>query len=136
MDQQLCFKLYAASRLMVKAYRPLLDDMGITYPQYLVLMVLWESESALTVGDLGERLILDSGTLTPLLKRMELNGLLRRQRSDEDERQVRVSVTKAGKALQVKAIDWVKRSSSQLHSEDLDVAALQTQLKGLLKMLG
>ena len=76
LDQQLCFKLYAASRLIIKAYKPLLGQMSVTYPQYLVLMVLWQVGAPVTIGHLGDKLLLDTGTLTPLLKRMEQQGLL------------------------------------------------------------
>ncbi len=100
LDRQLCFALYSASRAVVRAYGPLLDEAGITYPQYLALMVLWdEPESALTVGELGEALRLDTGTLTPLLKRLEQAGLVVRARDVADERRVLVSLTSDGLAL-------------------------------------
>lgn len=103
LDDQLCFALYTASRLVVRAYRPALDPLGLTYPQYLVLLVLWErddlGEPPPAVGELGDRLRLDSGTLTPLLKRMEEQGLLTRERSGEDERVVRVVLAAPGRAL-------------------------------------
>lgn len=99
LDDQLCFALYSASHLMTKAYKPMLAELGITYPQYLALLVLWE-EDDITVGRLGERLFLDSGTLTPLLKRLEAAGLVSRRRDPADERQVRVVLTQAGRALQ------------------------------------
>ncbi|BFM10429.1 hydroperoxide stress response transcriptional regulator OspR [Simiduia litorea] len=134
LDQQLCFKLYAASRLIIRAYKPLLERMGVTYPQYLVLMVLWQSNSAVTVGCLGEKLMLDSGTLTPLIKRMEVLGLVSRQRGLADERQVWVQLNDAGKALQPIAIQWVKQVS--VYSPDLDLAELRTQLKVLMDKLG
>ncbi len=99
LDNQLCFSLYAASLAMTKVYKPLLDALGLTYPQYLVMLVLWEGDG-LSVSALGERLSLDSGTLTPLLKRMEAAGWLARQRSSEDERRVHVVLTPTGRALQ------------------------------------
>jgi DNA-binding MarR family transcriptional regulator len=102
LDNQLCFSLYAASLAMTKVYKPLLDALGLTYPQYLVMLVLWESDGH-TVSALGERLSLDSGTLTPLLKRMEAAGWLARQRSSEDERRVHVVLTPIGRALQARA---------------------------------
>ncbi len=102
LDNQLCFALYSASLAMTKLYKPLLEALGLTYPQYLVLLVLWEQDG-LTVSALGERLSLDSGTLTPLLKRMEQSGLLARQRSAQDERRVEVTLTAAGRKLQTKA---------------------------------
>lgn len=102
LDNQLCFALYSASLAMTKLYKPLLDALGLTYPQYLVLLVLWEANDQ-SVSALGERLSLDSGTLTPLLKRMEAAGLVLRQRASEDERRVQVQLTAAGRALQQRA---------------------------------
>jgi MarR family transcriptional regulator, organic hydroperoxide resistance regulator len=99
LDNQFCFPLYAASRLMTKMYQPLLEDLGITYPQYLILLILWE-EKAATVMELGDKLLLSSNTLTPLLKRMEKKGILRRTRSEEDERKVRISLTDRGNRMQ------------------------------------
>jgi DNA-binding MarR family transcriptional regulator len=100
LDNQLCFALYSTSLAMTKLYKPLLAQLGLTYPQYLVMLVLWEQDG-LSVSDLGERLFLDSGTLTPLLKRMEAANLLVRTRSPEDERRVHITLTAAG--LQLKA---------------------------------
>jgi len=102
LDRQLCFALYASSLAMTKVYKPLLDDLGLTYPQYLVMMALWERDHR-TVGDLGEQLYLDSGTLTPLLKRMEASGLLTRERAKDDERRVLVTLTSDGRALREQA---------------------------------
>jgi len=102
LENQLCFALYAASRVVVQSYQPLLAPLGITYPQYLVLLVLWEGGEPL-VKELGERLELDSGTLTPLLKRMEVQGLVVRDRQTDDQRQVRIRLTNSGKALKRKA---------------------------------
>ncbi|WP_342656502.1 MarR family transcriptional regulator [Pantoea sp. RSPAM1] len=102
LDQQLCFALYSANLAMHKVYRKLLTQMDITYPQYLVMLVLWQQDS-LTVSEIGERLFLDSATLTPLLKRLENAGLLNRQRSRQDERQVVVSLTGAGRSLRQQA---------------------------------
>jgi MarR family transcriptional regulator, organic hydroperoxide resistance regulator len=100
LDRQLCFALYSASRAVVRAYSPLLEEAGITYPQYLALMVLWdEPDRALTVGELGDALRLDTGTLTPLLKRLELAGLVARARDVTDERRVLVTLTHDGLAL-------------------------------------
>jgi MarR family transcriptional regulator, organic hydroperoxide resistance regulator len=101
-DSQLCFALYSASRAMTAAYRPILAELNLTYPRYLVLMVLWEDERV-TVRRLGERLHLDSGTLSPLLKRLELNGFVRRERSRDDERLVEVTLTPAGRRLEKRA---------------------------------
>ncbi len=102
LDQQLCFALYAASRAVTRAYGPLLEPLGVTYPQYLVLLVLWE-EDDVPVKRLGERLFLDSATLTPLLKRLEQQGVVTRRRDEDDERVVRIQLTPAGRALRSKA---------------------------------
>jgi len=102
LDNQLCFALYSTSLAMTRLYKPLLDALGLTYPQYLVLLVLWEQDG-LTVSALGERLFLDSGTLTPLLKRLESSGLVSRQRATQDERRVHITLTPAGRALKDEA---------------------------------
>jgi DNA-binding MarR family transcriptional regulator len=104
LDNQLCFALYSASLAMTKFYKPLLEAMGLTYPQYLVMLVLWERDG-LAVSELGERLTLDSGTLTPLLKRLEAAGLIARLRAVEDERRVLVTLTAAGRKRKAKAQD-------------------------------
>lgn len=98
LENQLCFRLYSAARLMMGAYHPYLDPLGITYPQYLVLLVLWEQDKQ-PVCDIGKRLMLDTNTMTPLLQRMEKAGLITRTRGKEDTRQRIVSLTKQGKAL-------------------------------------
>ncbi len=103
LDNQLCFALHSTSLLMTKAYKPLLQALGLTYPQYLAMMVLWE-EDGLTVGEISSRLLTDPGSLTPLLKRLEAEGLLSRTRSREDERVVVVELTAAGRALQDQAM--------------------------------
>jgi MarR family transcriptional regulator, organic hydroperoxide resistance regulator len=103
LDDQLCFALYAASRAVTARYRPMLDKLGLTYPQYLVMMLLWETDNQ-TVGQLGSRLALDSGTLSPLLKRLTAAGLVSRHRRVEDERSVSIALTDAGRALQDKAL--------------------------------
>jgi DNA-binding MarR family transcriptional regulator len=100
LDLQLCFPLYAASRAMTRAYAPLLEPAGLTYPQYLALLALWSGPASQTVGELGRRLRLDTGTLTPLLKRLEAAGLVSRERDPADERRVVVTLTPAGDALQ------------------------------------
>ena len=102
LDNQLCFALYSASLAMTKLYKPLLEVLGLTYPQYLVMLVLWETDGP-SVSSLGERLSLDSGTLTPLLKRMEAAGWLVRQRSSEDERRVHVWLSPTGRKLQTQS---------------------------------
>lgn len=104
LEQQLCFALYSANLALHKQYRQLLSLLGITYPQYLVMLVLWQRDSV-TVSEIGERLFLDSATLTPLLKRLEAAGLLNRQRSQRDERQVIVTLTEQGRELRNKAMD-------------------------------
>ena len=102
LSQQVCFPIYAFAKEIINQYRPLLDAIELTYPQYLVMLVLWEFESQ-TVNQLGEKLKLDSGTLTPLLKRMEAKLLVTRTRSSSDERIVNIALTQNGKALQIKA---------------------------------
>ncbi|MDE2429712.1 MAG: MarR family transcriptional regulator [Burkholderiales bacterium] len=102
LDNQFCFALYSASLAMTKTYKPLLEKLGLTYPQYLVMLVLWEKDDVL-VKDIGKLLFLDSGTLTPLLKRLETAGFLIRSRDETDERQVRITLTEEGKALKKQA---------------------------------
>jgi DNA-binding MarR family transcriptional regulator len=102
LDHQLCFALYSASLAMTKLYKPLLDELGLTYPQYLVMLVLWEGDG-LMVSELGQRLYLDSGTLTPLLKRLEAAGLVSRLRDADDERRVHIHLTAAGRKLKARA---------------------------------
>ena len=102
LQNQLCFALYAANNAFGRSYKPLLDPLGLTYPQYLVMLCLWEKDG-LKVGEIGSRLFLETNTLTPLLKRLEAAGLLRRQRDSKDERQVRISLTAAGRALRERA---------------------------------
>lgn len=102
LDNQICFAVYSAAHAFNRVYKPLLDRLSLTYPQYLVMLVLWERDGV-PVKDIGERLFLDSGTLTPLLKRLEMAGLVRRTRSTEDERQVLIDLTPQGQALKEKA---------------------------------
>src|SRR6185436_15253777 len=102
LDNQLCFALYSASLAMTKLYKPLLDELGLTYPQYIVMLVLWEGDG-LAVSELGQRLSLDSGTLTPLLKRLEGSGLISRLRDVQDERRVHIHLTPAGRKLKARA---------------------------------
>jgi DNA-binding MarR family transcriptional regulator len=102
LDNQFCFALYSASHAMTKTYKPMLDRLGLTYPQYLVMLVLWEQD-AILVKDIGARLFLDSGTLTPLLKRLEANGLVSRNRDPHDERQVRIVLSPQGRSLRTAA---------------------------------
>ena len=102
LDNQICFAIYSTAHAFNRVYKPLLDPLGLTYPQYLVMLVLWERDGV-PVKDIGERLFLDSGTLTPLLKRLEAAGLIKRTRSTEDERQVLIALTPQGHALREKA---------------------------------
>src|SRR5215475_3370752 len=102
LDNQICFAVYSAAHAFNRVYKPLLDRLGLTYPQYLVMLVLWERDGV-PVKEIGERLFLDSGTLTPLLKRLEAAGLVKRTRSSEDERQVLIALTTKGEALKEKA---------------------------------
>ena len=102
LDNQLCFALYSASLAMTRLYKPLLDDLGLTYPQYIAMLVLWERDG-LMVSELGERLSLDSGTLTPLLKRLEALGLVARIRDMQDERRVHITLTATGRKLKTRA---------------------------------
>lgn len=133
LDHQLCFAMYSASLAMTKAYKKLLAPLDITYPQYLVMMVLWEKDQV-TVSELGGRLFLDSGTLTPLLKRMEAMGLLHRTRDAEDERRVLVSLTPVGRALREKARTVPLQMSCMLPSLD-QVKDLVVELKQVRKGL-
>ena len=130
LDNQVCFPLYAAARLVVQAYRPLLGDIGLTYPQYLVMLVLWETDGA-SVGQIGEVLYLDSGTLTPLLKRLEKQGLVTRRRRGEDDRTVENWLTDEGKALRDSAGGI---PGELVCNADLNVDHLQ-ELKGNLESL-
>ena len=102
LDNQLCFALYSASLAMTKLYKPLLDELGLTYPQYIVMLALWEKDG-LTVSQLGDRLTLDSGTLTPLLKRLEASGFVSRMRDVNDERRVHVTLTATGRRMKQRA---------------------------------
>jgi len=134
LDNQLCFALYSASLAMTKLYKPLLDELGITYPQYLALLVLWERDG-LTVSDLGERLYLDSGTLTPLLKRLETAGLVSRLRDTQDERRVLVRLSAAGRELKQRA---ARIPGCVLQASQCDVAeamALTEQIQALRNRL-
>ena len=130
LDQQLCFALYSSSLAMTKLYKPLLEPLKLTYPQYLVMLVLWERDG-LTVSDLGERLTLDSGTLTPLLKRLEAAGMLARRRDDEDERRVIVKLTPSGRALKARAAKVPPQVACATACSLDELAAMTTRLKSL-----
>jgi len=135
LDNQVCFALYSASLAMTKLYKPLLEAIGLTYPQYLVMLVLWERDG-ITVSELGERLFLDSGTLTPLLKRLEASALIARLRDVQDERRVRITLTPSGRALRdrAEAIPPCVLESTQCTIPEL--SALTTELKQLRDRLG
>lgn len=130
LENQICFPLYAASRLVIQEYQPYLDNLGITYPQYLVLMVLWETDS-ISVSEITQRLILNTNTVTPLLKRMEAQGIITRQRSGKDERKVIITLTQKGKELQAKAASIPEKLVASLNSGDANMDDLKT-LKDLL----
>ena len=134
LENQLCFALYSTSLTMTKLYKPLLDEIGLTYPQYVVLLVLWE-EDDLTVSGIGERLFLDSGTLTPLLKRLESAGLVGRHREPTDERCVRIRLTTAGRKLKAHAakIPGCVMSASKLKRAEL--IALTREINALRQKL-
>ncbi len=134
LDEQLCFALYAASRAMVQAYTPELDRLGITYPQYVAMMVLWE-HGATSVKHLGERLMLDSGTLTPLLKRLEQQGFVTRTRSTEDERVVIVELTAQGRRLRDRARAVPEKIACKSGLSPAELVRLRTQLKDLVATL-
>ena len=130
-DAQLCFALYATSRAVTQAYGPLLAPLGVTYPQYLVLLVLWQNDH-LSVGEIGARLFLDSGTLTPLLKRLEARGLVARRRDPKDERAVRVSLTPAGRRLHGKAPGIAHDIACALDVSAAEVSTLRAALRKIL----
>ena len=137
LGNQLCFRLYTVTRLITQAYRPLLEPLGLTYPQYLVMMVLWEQDNQ-TVGDIGRRLMLDTNTLTPMLQRMEREGLLVRTHGIADGRQTLVSLTKKGIHLEEHAKDIPECMYQNWHGDTLSndqitsmVTAVDTLIEGL-----
>lgn len=137
LEHQICFPVYAASRLITREYQPHLDKLGITYPQYLVLMILWE-EDHVPVNDIAKKLILNTNTITPLLKRMELQEILMRERSKEDERKVLVRLTEKGKQLQEQASLIPELLLNQLMEGELDlqdILKLKEDLNSLIKIL-
>jgi len=134
LDRQLCFALYASSLAMTKLYKPLLEPLGLTYPQYLVMLVLWEHDG-LGVGEIGERLALDSGTLTPLLKRLEQAGLLNRLRDAADERRVRVALSAEGRALRRRAAAVPQAIAEASGCSLGELSELTAQLQGLRRRL-
>ena len=134
LENQICFKLYTAEREITKLYRSLLEEIGVTYPQYLALLVLWE-EKSVTVKELGKKLFLDSGTLTPMLKRMEANGLLERKRSLEDERSVVISLTQHGEKMKEKANCVPTRLLERLEMDGDELEKLDQTLTRILGRL-
>ena len=134
LDQQLCFALYSTMLGLNKVYRPLLKDLGLTYPQYLVMLVLWERND-LTVSEIGERLFLDSATLTPLLKRLEVAGFVARNRSDADERRVIVSLTAAGQRLRARAEDIPACVATAMECAPGEIDTLRSRLKDMRSKL-
>ena len=133
LDNQICFPIYVASRLFVREYQPYLDALGITYPQYLVLMVLWERDN-LMVSEISEKLLLNTNTITPLLKRMEAQEIIKRQRSGNDERKVIVSLTVKGKELEAGAANIPEQFISGLLSSSIGLEDLKN-LKDTLSIL-
>lgn len=132
LGNQICFPLYAASREIIKQYKPFLDEIDLTYTQYITMMLLWEKKS-MTVKEMGESLYLDSGTLTPLLKKLETKGLLTRKRSTTDERNLIVSITEAGEQLKERAVTVPAQMAQCSRLEPEDAVALY---RILYKMLG
>ena len=134
LENQLCFAVYAASHAFTKAYKPLLARLGLTYPQYLVMLVLWQKRSA-TVSALGQALGLDSGTLSPLLKRLEKTGYVRRERSGEDERQVVVSLTPEGAAAREQALEVMKTIGEATGCSIEEMVSLRDRLNQVRRTL-
>jgi DNA-binding MarR family transcriptional regulator len=136
LDRQLCFALYTASRAVVRTYAPLLEDAGLTYPQYVTMLVLWEDpDRPRSIGELGERLHLDSGTLTPLLKRLASMGYVTRSRDAEDERRVLVTLTAEGLALRDRVAAVPESFLACLGLDVADASALRDQLTALAASL-
>jgi len=134
LDNQLCFLFHRISRELNAAYRPLLADLGLTYPQYLVMLVLWESDGP-SVGELGERLALDSGTLSPLIRRMQTAGLVTRERAVDDERRVTVHLTDAGRALEQRAAEVPGALAAQLADDATEYEVAKASLTALVERL-
>ncbi|HEY7598009.1 MAG TPA: MarR family transcriptional regulator [Actinophytocola sp.] len=135
LDRQVCFALYAASRAVTQLYRPVLDALGLTYPQYLVLLVLWE-RGPVTVKELGAALDLDSGTLSPLLKRLSAAGLVARDRREDDERCVEVRVTAAGERLRARAAGVPRKIAKATGLRAAELAELRRTLIALTEVVG
>ncbi len=139
LDNQLCFALYSASRLVIRSYTPLLKPMGLTYPQYLVLLVLWQTNEekveGLSIKQLCEKLLLDTGTLTPLLKRMEKAGLISRRRNTTDEREVQIFLTERSREMHKEARSIPARLSCNSSSEINELMSLKNNLEKLINEL-
>ncbi|MCA2209720.1 MULTISPECIES: MarR family winged helix-turn-helix transcriptional regulator [Nocardia] len=134
LDEQLCFPLYAASRAMTAVYRPKLEQLGLTYPQYLVMLALWERDGR-SVGELGRALDLDSGTLSPLLKRLEATGFVQRRRAADDERRVDIVLTDHGRAVRARACAIPTEMAQAAGLTGDEAAALRTLLRKLTDSL-
>ncbi|PJZ56287.1 MarR family winged helix-turn-helix transcriptional regulator [Leptospira barantonii] len=134
LENQICFPLYACSRAVTALYRPILDELGLTYPQYLVLLVLWQ-EDGCSVKEIGKKLYLDSGTLTPLLKRLEDSELVVRKRSEEDERSVQIFLSNKGKKLKEKAVCVPTRLLENFDVDKKSLNDLKNDLDRLLSLL-
>ena len=132
LSNQLCFPLYAVAKEIVKKYKPYLDELDLTYTQYIAMLVLWENKS-MGVKDLGKHLYLDSGTLTPLLKKLENKGYITRERSKEDERNLIISITKEGEALKKRAVDVPAKVGKCVCMDAEDAIKLRDQLYGILE---
>lgn len=130
-ENQICFKLYTASRLVTQAYYPILEKYDLTYTQYLILLLLWEYES-LTVKEIGKHLYLDSGTLTPLLKKMETKGFINRKRTNDDERIVKITLTKKGEDLSENAENIPKEVFCKFNSDPSDILILKKLLDKII----
>lgn len=137
LDNQLCFPIYAASRLIIRQYQPFLDQLEITYPQYLVLLVLWETDG-IAVNDIAKRLILNTNTITPLLKRMETQGLIERKRSETDERKVIVSLTPKGETMKTEAATIPEQLAKGIDTTEFSIDKLidlRSNLNELIRLL-
>jgi MarR family transcriptional regulator, organic hydroperoxide resistance regulator len=134
LENQICFPLYVIAKEITGLYRPFLDEIDITYPQYLVMMVLWENDG-LAVNHIGEKLFLDSGTLTPLLKRLEIKGIISRKRKKEDERVVEVFLTESGRQLQQKACEIPKKIQNKIGVETEDLLHLKETILKILNKI-
>lgn len=134
-ENQLCFPLYACSKEIIRRYKPFLDEIDLTYTQYIAMMILWEEKSA-TVKELGARLYLDSGTLTPLLKKLEAKGFIERKRSDKDERNLIVKITKKGEEIKKQAVNIPQKMSCCVRLDKDEAQQLYTLLYKVLGLLG